>query len=45
MSTLVESLKRLYNFGKIKVEYLQTMVQNGKITQEEFEYITVDPMT
>ena len=36
----VNSLKRLYSQGKITIEYLQGLVSAGKLTQEEYEYIT-----
>ena len=39
MSTLVESLKRLYTSKKVTDEKLKDMVAQGKITQEEYEYI------
>lgn len=40
MRTLVESLKRLYSNGKITNEKLIEMKDTGKITLEEYEYIT-----
>lgn len=39
MRTLVESLKRLYQNGKITIEKLQEMYNQGKITYPEYEYI------
>lgn len=39
MRTLVESLRRLYASGKISVEKLVTMVDEGKISQDEMDYI------
>ena len=39
MSTLVESLKRLYQRGKITDEKLNSMQTEGKITAEEQQYI------
>lgn len=39
-STLVESLKRLYQKGKVTNEKLKSMVDKETITQEEFDYIT-----
>ena len=39
MSTLVESLKRLYQKGKITDEKLNSMQTEGKITAEEQQYI------
>ena len=41
MSTLVESLKRLYGEGKVSVDKLDSMLTSGKITQEEYNYIIV----
>lgn len=40
MSTFVESLKRLYAAGRITVERLDELPANGKISQEEYDYIT-----
>lgn len=40
MRTLVESLRRNYIAGKVTLAKLESMVQKGTITQEEFEYIT-----
>ena len=39
MSTLVESLKRLYEKGRVTDEKLVQMVADGKITDEELNYI------
>lgn len=39
MSTLVESLKRLYAKGSIADEKLAQMVAEGKITEAELAYI------
>lgn len=39
MSTLVESLKRLYQKGKITDEKLNSMQTEGKITADEQQYI------
>lgn len=39
MSTLVESLKRLYEKGKVTIEKLAAMQTEGKITAEEHQYI------
>ncbi|MEQ4485278.1 hypothetical protein [Cohnella silvisoli] len=43
MRTLVESLKRLYNADppKVTIEKLDALLAEGKITQAEYEYITV----
>ena len=40
MSTLVESLKRLHNSGSVTLVKLDNMLLDGKITQEEYNYIT-----
>jgi hypothetical protein len=40
MNTLVESLKRLYSEGKVTVGKLNSMLSDGKITQQEHTYIT-----
>lgn len=39
MSTLVESLKRLYEKGKVTNEKLDAMQAEGKITADEQQYI------
>lgn len=39
MSTLVESLKRLYTKGKVKREKIEEMTASEKITKEEKGYI------
>lgn len=39
MSTLVESLKRLYSKGKVKREKIEEMTASRKITKEEKGYI------
>ena len=39
MRTLVQSLKRLYQKGKVTIEKLQSMVEAGTITQEEFDSV------
>lgn len=39
MSTLVESLKRLYEKGKVTDEKLAAMQTEGKITADEQQYI------
>ena len=45
MRTLVKSLKRLYEKGSavVTIEKLRSMVEEGKITAEEYEYITGEP--
>ena len=40
MRTLVESLKRLYQKGKVTLAQLQGMVAHGTITVDEYHYIT-----
>lgn len=40
MSTLVKSLKRLYEKGRLTKEQIEERVVNGTITEEEYEYIT-----
>lgn len=39
MSKLVESLKRLYIAGSIDGGKLDSMLNDGKITKEELDYI------
>lgn len=39
MRTLVESLKRLYESGRLTLEQIQARLEKGTITQEEFDYI------
>ena len=40
MSTLVESLKRLYEAGKLTKKQIKERVQRGTITEEEYKLIT-----
>lgn len=40
MRTLVESLKRLYEKGKINTEQVSERVTKGSISENEYEYIT-----
>lgn len=42
MSMLVESLRRLYHHNppRVTLEKLQQMLENGKISQAEYDYIT-----
>ena len=40
MRILVESLKRLFQKGKIDLEVIMAMNSTGKLTKEEVEYIT-----
>lgn len=43
MSTFVESLKRLYSEKHyITVDYINSLKENNKITQEEYDYIVQD---
>ena len=39
MRILVESLKRLYNSGKITKNDIKDRVAGGKIIEDEYEYI------
>lgn len=39
MRALVESLRRLYKSGKITAEKVAELLTEGKITEEEYEYI------
>jgi hypothetical protein len=39
MSRFVESLKRNYNKNFITVEYLDYLLLEGKLAQEEYDYI------
>jgi hypothetical protein len=40
VSTFVESLRRLYTAGKIELPTLDDLLARGKLTQEEYDYIT-----
>jgi uncharacterized XkdX family phage protein len=40
MRTLVDSLKRLYNTGRITKEQIAERVSKGSISTEEYEEIT-----
>nr|DAF16801.1 MAG TPA: hypothetical protein [Caudoviricetes sp.] len=43
MSTFVESLKRLYSEKHyITVDYINSLKEKNKITQEEYDYIVAD---
>jgi len=44
MSTLTESLRRLFLNGKVTMEKLEQMQADGKISAEEFSYITAERM-
>ena len=39
MSTLVMSLKRLYQSGKINLEKVQEIYAKGNITRDEYDFI------
>ncbi len=39
MNQFVESMKRLYVSGKVKVEKIVELFESGKITEEEKVYI------
>ena len=39
MSTYVKSLKRLYEAGRLTDVRLTELLENGKITEEEYQYI------
>ena len=43
MSTLVNSLKRLYEKGRLTKEQIRERVEKGTITETEYEYITGEP--
>lgn len=43
MSTLVKSLKRLYESGRLTKEQIRERVNKGTITEEDYEYITGEP--
>lgn len=40
MRTLVESLKRLYNRGRLTIEQVAERVTKGSISADEYQYIT-----
>lgn len=40
MTVLVKSLKRLYANGKVTEEKLKAMLDSGKISDEEYAFIT-----
>lgn len=40
MNQFIESLKRLYNDGKIAIFKLNKLLESKVITDEEYEYIT-----
>lgn len=39
MSTFVKSLKRLYDAGRITDVKVTELLETGKLTQDEYEYI------
>lgn len=39
MRTLVKSLRRLYQQGRATDTYIAGLLENGKISQEEYDYI------
>lgn len=43
MSTLIESIKRLYEAGRLTKKQIKDRVKSGTITKEEYEYITGEP--
>ena len=40
MRVLIESFKRLYKDKRITKEEIQARVESGRITEDEYEYIT-----
>lgn len=42
MSTFVMSLQRLYKKGTISKEKIDDLLDRGKITQEEYEFIIAE---
>ena len=40
MRILIESFKRLYKYKRITKEEIQARVESGRITEDEYEYIT-----
>lgn len=40
MRVFVESLRRLYKSGKVTLEKVKQYLADGKITPEEYDYIT-----
>ncbi|MDR0821708.1 MAG: XkdX family protein [Oscillospiraceae bacterium] len=42
MSTLVESLKRLYTKQRLTKEQMVERVEKGTITAEEYKYVTTE---
>lgn len=42
MNQFIESLYRLYRMEKINKEKLDELLSNGKINQQEYDYIIAD---
>lgn len=40
MRTLVKSLKRLYDAGRLSNEQIAERLESGSISKEEYQYIT-----
>lgn len=40
MSTFTDSIKRLYDAGRLTREQLDVLLANGKISQQEYDFIT-----
>lgn len=40
MNEFVESLRRLFNSGKVSLDTVRSLFTKGKITSSEFVYIT-----
>ena len=43
MRTIVKSIKRLYEAGRLTLEQVRERVVKGTINEEEYEYITGEP--
>lgn len=39
MNTLIKSLKRLYDLGKVNLVKLEELKASGKVSQENIDYI------
>ena len=39
MRILIESLRRSYKAGKVTLDKIKSMIADGKITTEEYDYI------
>lgn len=42
MSSLVESLKRLYPTSQMVKDKVEVLLTDGKLTQEEYDYIVTE---